>query len=89
MEESADASQRRVAPGFPTKIPLKAGCKPALQPLCPAPVLRKWSNLATHHPTLLSAVAPAKAEASVKLDLPVHYLSSNLFQSRLIQVNPA
>jgi hypothetical protein len=37
LEESAEAPERRVALGFPAKIPLKAGCKPALQLFCPAP----------------------------------------------------
>jgi hypothetical protein len=36
-EESAVALERRVALGFPTKITLQAGCKPALQLFCPAP----------------------------------------------------
>jgi hypothetical protein len=34
---SAEDSERRVALGFPQKIPLKAGCKPALQLVCSAP----------------------------------------------------
>jgi len=31
LDWSVGESERRVAPGFPEKIPMKTGCKPALQ----------------------------------------------------------
>ena len=36
LDGIAEGSERRVALGFAPKIPLKAGCKPALQLFCPA-----------------------------------------------------
>jgi hypothetical protein len=37
LNASVEKSERRVALGFSPEIPLKAGCKPALQLFCPAP----------------------------------------------------
>jgi hypothetical protein len=44
LEGGAGDSERRVALGFPKKIPMKAGCKPALQLVCPAPSRRFMKN---------------------------------------------
>ena len=38
---AAPELERRVALGFPPTIPMKAGCKPALQLICPAPSLKR------------------------------------------------
>ncbi len=37
LDGSAEEWERRVVLGFSQKIPMKAGCKPALQLYCPAP----------------------------------------------------
>jgi hypothetical protein len=44
LEGDAETSERRVALGFPQKIPLKAGFKPALQLFRPAPKFAKPLN---------------------------------------------
>jgi hypothetical protein len=46
LDGSAEESERRVALGLAPKIPLKAGCKPALQLSRPAPAMAQKVILA-------------------------------------------
>ena len=70
MDGSVEESERRVAPGFLPKIPMKAGCKPALRLYCLAPIRNAALGFAAALALTVAAAEPARPDLAGRVAQP-------------------